>query len=515
MSLWFNFPSPTYGRAERLLFFCSFCGFLGISFATTAKVPFLSTLSSSVCPNSRLSSDFSILTGHTLTVFDVDRPQICGIMHDAMMRILRVISCCHLYVDTIRAEREWVDLGPTLLRVVRAGILMVMTACMAGLGGCGSTAALVKENLKDPPLLVNAFSRAIFLGKEKKKSPPAVAKEGEYPDIPPDDHNPRVRRFIREYAYNSRETTKQYLARAQAYLPMVKAMARENGVPEDISYLFLLESGANPEARSPANALGMWQFMPDTARSYGLRVDSWVDERLDPKKSTKAAITYLKDLYGMFGCWRLALSAYNSGENKLNKVLCQEDADEYDEICSSRRLKRETKEFFPRYQAIAHIAKTPQKYGFAPLIEKGENAKDELAPVEGSYSLGTLARCIGCSSDILCEMNPSLVRNMTPPSGPPYPLRVPLGKRQVIATKLKEVEPEPAKVQTVHVVNRGDNLHRICRRYGIDRHKLAELNPDVNLRRRLRRGAKLVVPVAKAKSKKSARRPQRLSSHDI
>ena len=82
--------------------------------------------------------------------------------------------------------------------------------------------------------------------------------------------------------------------------------------------------------------------MPATARSYGLRVDSWVDERLDPRRSTQAAITYLKDLYGMFGCWRLALSAYNSSENKMNKVLCQEDANEYDEICSSRHLKRES-----------------------------------------------------------------------------------------------------------------------------------------------------------------------------
>jgi membrane-bound lytic murein transglycosylase D len=391
-----------------------------------------------------------------------------------------------------------------------------MAASAAGLSGCGSTAALVKENLKDPPFLVNAFSRAIFQGKEQKKAPAASCKDGEYPDIPADENNPRVRRFVREYAYNSRETMKTYLARSQAYLPMVKAMAREHGVPEDISYLFLLESGANPEARSPANALGMWQFMPDTARSYGLRVDSWVDERLDPKKSTKAAIMYLKDLYGMFGCWRLALSAYNSGENKLNKVLCQEDADDYEEICSSRRLKRETKEFFPRFLAIAHIAKNARKYGFAPLREKAPEEKDELAPIEGSYSLATLAECLGCSAEALGDMNPSLVRNMTPPNGAPYSLRVPLGKRQVLATKLKELGPEPTERQTVHVVNRGDNLHRICKRYGIDRHRLVELNPDVNFRRRLRRGAKLIVPVAKARTKKSARRSSGYSSsHDI
>jgi membrane-bound lytic murein transglycosylase D len=427
-----------------------------------------------------------------------------------------MISYRHKNVLTIRTDREWVAPAAGLPIGVRAGVLIVMAACVAAMGGCGSTAAIVKENLKDPPLLVNAFSRAMFLGKEKKKAPAPTAKESEYPDVPADDHNPRVRRFIREYGYKSRETMKQYLARAQRYLPMVKGMAKENGVPEDISYLFLLESGANPEARSPANALGMWQFMPDTARSYGLRVDSWVDERLDPKKSTKAAVTYLKDLYGMFGCWRLALSAYNSGENKLNKVLCQEDADEYEEICSSHRLKRETKEFFPRFQAIAHIAKNPLKYGFAPLTEHADEGKDELAPVEGSYSLDAIAECIGCKPRVLANLNPALVRNMTPPVGPPYPLRVPLGKRQIIAAKLKDLGPEPVENQIVHVVNKGDNLHRICQRYGIDKHKLAELNPDVNLRRRLRKGAKLVVPVEKAKAKKSAGRSHRLtSSHDI
>ena len=140
---------------------------------------------------------------------------------------------------------------------------------------------------------------------------------------------------------------RKYLARAVNYLPMVHEVAREHGLPEDIGYLFMLESGANPEARSPANALGMWQFMPATARSYGLRVDRWVDERLDPRRSTEAAMLYLKDLYGMFGCWRLALSAYNSGENKLNKVLCAEDASEYDEICSSRKTQTRDTRVFP------------------------------------------------------------------------------------------------------------------------------------------------------------------------
>jgi len=364
--------------------------------------------------------------------------------------------------------------------------------------------------------LANAFSRAIALGHEPKKA--VHAKPETYPGVPTDDTDPRVRRFIREYAYNQRETMRTYLARAQDYLPMVKAIARENEVPGDLAYLFLLESGANPEARSPANALGMWQFMPDTARSYGLRVDSWVDERLDPKKSTKAAVLYLKDLYGMFGCWRLALSAYNSGENKLNQVLCQEDAEEYDEICSSRRLKRETKEFFPRFQAIAHIARNPEKYGFQSLKDKAEAPREEFVSVQGTYPLRTLAEAIGVPPKTLGQLNPGLLRDTTPGHGQPYALRVPLGKRQVLAEKLKDLQPEvqEQQEQVVHVVHKGDNVGRICKRYGIQRSRLAELNPDVNLRRRLRQGAKLVVPVHKTGTRTTLRKNGRMSaSSDI
>jgi len=301
---------------------------------------------------------------------------------------------------------------------------------------------------------------------------------------------------------------KHYLANASEHLPAVMATTREHGLPTDIAYLVMLESGANPEARSPANALGMWQFMPATARSYGLRVDSWVDERLDPQKSTRAAMAYLKDLYGMFGCWRLALSAYNSGENKLNKVLCQEDASEYDEICSSRRLKRETREFFPRFQAIAHIAKNPEKYGFARLPGNAEEPKYDLITVDGSYTLDTLASAMSVPRSRLAELNPALIRSATP-TGPSYSLRVPIGKKELLAAKLKETPPEPSRRHIVHVVNKGDSLPKILQRYGIRKSQLAGLNPDVNFRYRLRQGQKIVVPVEAAK--RTIRKGERLS----
>jgi len=297
---------------------------------------------------------------------------------------------------------------------------------------------------------------------------------------------------------------RHYLARAEKYLPTVKAAVREHGLPEDIACLVMLESGANPEARSPANALGMWQFMPATARSYGLRVDSWVDERLDPEKSTKAAMLYLKDLYGMFGCWRLALSAYNSGENKLNKVLCKEDANEYDEICRSRSLKKETREFFPRFQAMAHIARNPEKYGFPPRSEKTREVKHEFVTIDGNYSLKSLASAMKLSPEQLSDINPALIRGQTP-NGSPYPLRVPVGKKEILVAQLENIPSESREAHIVHVIHTKENVYQICKRYQTDKAQLAALNPDVNFRRRLRAGCKIVVPAPKIQSKKSLR----------
>lgn len=398
-------------------------------------------------------------------------------------------------------KAEWVRQAS--LRLRRGFVLpFVLAGCGLALCGCSRTAFLVKENLDYKPLVCNAFSRAIGI---ESKSCDASSGRASYPDLPNDENNARVRYFVRDYAYAQRESMRRYLSRVERYLPMVKATIREHKMPEELAYLVVLESGANPEARSPANALGMWQFMPATARSYGLRVDSWVDERLDPEKSTRAAMLYLKDLYGMFGCWRLALSAYNSGENKLNKVLSQEDASEYDEICTSRNLKRETKEFYPRFLAIAQIAKNPGKYGFPRIVEKRSQPKYEFVTVDGKRSLDALARAIHISPDYLSEINPAILRNQTPGDGGPYPLRVPLGKKETLVAKLDSLPVDSEKPHLVHVVRAGDNVNRLCRRYHVEKTQLAALNPDVNLRRRLRAGSRIVVPAQKVQTRRAVR----------
>ncbi len=379
----------------------------------------------------------------------------------------------------------------------RMEAVLIALLCTAVLTSCGSTKALVKKE-RSPGEKVPAELSCAAVAKDSRSE--NAVKPCAYPPIPLEEDAPRLRRFIREYAYRNRESMRRYLARAEKFLPMVRQAARDNQLPDEIAYLFMLESGADPGARSPANALGMWQFMPATARNYGLRVDSWVDERLDPEKSTRAAMLYLKDLYGMFGCWRLALSAYNSGENKLNRVLAQEDAHEYAEICSSRRLKRETREFWPRFLAIAHIVRNPEKYGFEPVRPYADDGDYVIAPVKGSYSLATLAHLADVPVNDLAESNPSLIRGMTPPRGAPFQLKVPRSAAKLVAQRLKYTPTDdPGEGHTTHVIARGETLGRLLRRYQVSRTELCNLNPDINFRKgRLRAGDRIVVPIAES-----------------
>lgn len=405
--------------------------------------------------------------------------------------------------------------GRTVMGARHAQLLLAFIVSAFMLCGCGATKALVKKDESIEPSKKGAtlFASLLPRAETKKQETEKPVLKNLYPPIPLDKDGPRVRKFIRHYSEKDRRTTASYMAKASKYLPMAKAMARKYNLPEDVAYLFLLESGADPEARSHSNALGMWQFMPATARLYGLRVDTWVDERLDPYKSTKAAMLYLKDLYDMFGCWRLALSAYNSGENKMNRVLCQEDADEYEQICSSRKLKRETREFWPRFRALAHIAKNPEKFGFMRFEAPSSMPKTETIMVKGGYSLNELARAAGIPNSRLEALNPSLLRGITPPGENTYQLVTPLQCAATLETKLAKIPRITGSRHVTHVVNKGESVWKISRKYGISSAQLASLNPDINLQGALRTGVKLMVPLRKNKNEKlkADNKPQRIS----
>ena len=177
--------------------------------------------------------------------------------------------------------------------------------------------------------------------------------------------NSKVEYFLYYFQSSGKQSFSRWLSRSSRYLPMMKEILKREGMPEDLVYVAMIESGFQMHARSWANAVGPWQFVSDTGRRYSLRIDQWVDERKDPVKATTAAALYLKELYGMFnGDWYLAAAGYNAGENKILRAISMYNTSDFWEISRGSYLKRETKEYVPKLLAAAIIAKDPARFGF-------------------------------------------------------------------------------------------------------------------------------------------------------
>jgi membrane-bound lytic murein transglycosylase D len=209
--------------------------------------------------------------------------------------------------------------------------------------------------------------------RQQAAEPPAAAElpHSEAWDLPNLDHA-RVDYWVDVFTGQKRDDFARFLERMGKYAPMIAEKLAEREMPQDLVYLAMIESGFNPNAYSSAKAVGLWQFIADTGRRYGLKVNGRVDERKDPEKSTEAALAYLSDLYERFGSWYLAAAAYNTGENRVGRIMRavtgSEKGSEEDYYAISHRLPKETRDYVPMMVAAARIAKEPQKYGF------GENS---------------------------------------------------------------------------------------------------------------------------------------------
>ena len=282
---------------------------------------------------------------------------------------------------------------------------------------------------------------------------------------------PQVRYFLERFTGSYRAIVGTWLARSERYLGMIREILRSRGLPEELAFTAMIESGFNPMAVSQAGAVGLWQFMAATARRYGLRVDSWVDERLDPEKSTFAAAAYLRDLHQQFGSWTLAQAAYNAGESKLTRAIRSAGSDDFWTLARTSFLKQETREFVPQIIAATLIGRDPDGYGF----QTGETTMTafELVSVPPSTELGRLATATGLSPVTLRSLNPTLVRGVTPP-GAAYDLKIPVGAAAAVVAALDApttVGERPARraaaSSPVHVVRPRDTVSSIARHYGI------------------------------------------------
>jgi len=233
-----------------------------------------------------------------------------------------------------------------------------------------------------------------------------------------------VQEYLALYAAPSARTIKIWLVRAGQWRPMIEKIMKEEGLPEDLLYLAMIESGFKTRAKSPAAAAGMWQFIPSTGAEMGLRIDQWVDERYDPIKSTYAAAQYLKRQFARYQSWPLAMAAYNGGPGTVNIAIDRYNTTNYFKLVEYGAMYDETRRYVPKILAAAIIGKNPEAFGFAGLIHDPPLAFDTVT-VPPATPLSVLAKAAGCDLQTLQTLNPELLRDQTPPDGN-YHLRIPL-----------------------------------------------------------------------------------------
>jgi membrane-bound lytic murein transglycosylase D len=297
--------------------------------------------------------------------------------------------------------------------------------------------------------------------------------------------NDQVRFFLERFTGDRREIVGLWINRAGRYLGMIRDVLRRNGLPEDLAFTAMIESGFNPVAVSRAGAKGMWQFMAATARRYGLRVDQWVDERLDPERATGAAAAYFRDLHAIFGSWTLAQAAYNAGEMKVINALRASGSKDFWPLTQTSLLRRETKDFVPQIQAAVMIGRDPTRYGFD--VKDPEPSSIERVEVPPATDLRRLSAAAGMSSDTLSTLNPALVKGVTPP-GVPWGIRIPRDRREAVMMALAPASRRPtmtaqngrptraAGEPSVHVVRPRETVTSIAKRYGLTTGDVMRMN---------------------------------------
>jgi membrane-bound lytic murein transglycosylase D len=312
----------------------------------------------------------------------------------------------------------------------------------------------------------------------------------------------RVQFWVDFFSGRARWHMERYLERLGRYDSIIRGELAAAGMPRDMIYLAMIESGFNQNARSRVGAVGLWQFMPSTARRYGLTVDAWVDERRDPFIATGAAIRFLSELNSHFGSWYLAAAAYDAGPGKIQKGLDRGDYsslsgnDAYFAMAEGHFLRRETRDYVPKLIAAALIAKDPTHYGFTDL-ERWAPLRYDSINVDYSVGLNVVARLSGASRDDIEEMNPAFFRGVTPPVRTSW-VRIPHGTHDSVAARLAVLPAKDRVSFVAHIVSRGETLSKIAVQYGV---RIDDIKAANRLHsNRLASGQRLSIPTSGSRS---------------
>ena len=351
------------------------------------------------------------------------------------------------------------------------------------------------QNEEDPEITQQKEDLRLLISKRileiyASRSHPQMGRSKEIPLA----MNQYVDREIKRFQTTERNFFLDSYRLSGRYRPYIVEEMKKAGLPIDLSWLPLIESGFKTKAFSKARALGLWQFIASTAYRYDLRRDRWVDDRMDPERSTQAAITYLKVLHDLFGDWTTALAAYNCGEGNVLRVIRQQHVNYLDDFWDLYpRLPLETARYVPRFLAALHIIKDPEKYGFTDL-ELDEPLKGEKVEVNKQMRLRDVALALDLEQETLEELNPSLRYKATP--NYPFMLNLPTETSEMFLANLEQIPQwkPPQRAYAVHRVRFGETLSGIALKYRVPVRRIVYAN-DLRSASRIRAGQRLKIPL--------------------
>ena len=289
--------------------------------------------------------------------------------------------------------------------------------------------------------------------------------------------NKQVAMWVKFFTGKGRSHFVNYTQRAGRYAPVLSKIMADNGLPRDLIYLAMAESGFQNHARSWAKAVGPWQFMPYTGRKFGLNIDWYVDERRDPLKASIAAANYLKTLHNLFGSWELAAAGYNAGEGKIARATKMYKSKDFWRLTQGRYLRPETKNYVPKIMALAIIGKNLDVFGFHEInFEKALDYEEIM--IKGSADLYEVAEVLELDFEEVKRYNPEIVRWQTPPYMEAYPLRVPVGAKDAW-DEYKDKDTVVADNFKTYVTPGDSSFNQISKKFKVPTNVLIDLNPEL------------------------------------
>lgn len=285
----------------------------------------------------------------------------------------------------------------------------------------------------------------------------------------PIDLNKEVLSWIEVFSTTKKSYVERSLTRATPYMPMILQTFREQGIPEDLAYLALIESGFINSAKSRAAAVGMWQFIRSTGRIYGLKQTKYVDERRDPYKSTRAAALYLKRLYSIMGDWYLATASYNAGPLNLKRAIDEVGTSNFWDLKRSQWLRNETKHYVPKLCAAIIVAKSEKRFNL--IYEKQTPLEFKTLNISQSASLSSLSKKLKIPLATIKSLNPELISTKTPPGS--YVLRVPTN----VQIELLSINPIKSVIPAgTYKIRKGDTIFSISEKFNLEPSQLISIN---------------------------------------